>query len=184
MILFAAALPGSLYVFQGEEFGLPEVLDIPDDRREDPIFARTNRQEIGRDGCRIPLPWSNDSATAFGFSTVLVESWLPQPADWGRWSLEGQHDDSGSMFTLYHDVIARRRLIDQSTTLEWIDPDADEFIAYRRGSLIVLMNLSADALEVPAAMRANGGVMMVSSQAGHSDPRIVPANMCAWFDSV
>ncbi len=53
MFLFAAALPGSLCLFQGEELGLPEVLDIPDDRREDPIFARTNHQEIGRDGCRI-----------------------------------------------------------------------------------------------------------------------------------
>ncbi len=70
MVSFAAALPGTLYLYQGEELGLPEVLDIPDGRREDPIFIRTQGREIGRDGCRVPLPWTASSANAYGFSTA------------------------------------------------------------------------------------------------------------------
>ena len=61
-------MPGSLYLYQGEELGLPEVFDIPDDRREDPVFHLTNGEGLGRDGCRIPLPWTTDPATSFGFS--------------------------------------------------------------------------------------------------------------------
>ena len=64
----AFAVPGSLYLYQGEELGLPEVFDIPDDRREDPVFHLTNGEGLGRDGCRIPLPWTADPATSFGFS--------------------------------------------------------------------------------------------------------------------
>ena len=65
----AFAVPGSLYLYQGEELGLPEVFDIPDDRREDPVFHLTGGEGLGRDGCRIPLPWTTDAATSFGFST-------------------------------------------------------------------------------------------------------------------
>ena len=85
-------MPGSLYLYQGEELGLPEVFDIPDDRREDPVFLLTHGEGIGRDGCRIPLPWTADPATSFGFSTrgarhgTVDEPWLPQPGDWGRYA--------------------------------------------------------------------------------------------------
>jgi alpha-glucosidase len=183
MYLFAAGLPGSMYLFQGEELGLPEVLDIADDRREDPIFARTDGREIGRDGCRIPLPWSNDETTACGFSPLPVEPWLPQPADWGRWSLDSQRENPASMFTLYRDVIARRRSIDQSIALVWIDNNADEFVAYRRGTMVVLMNLSADTIDVPTAIIENHGVITVSSRVNHQDPCTVPSNTCVWLNS-
>ena len=60
-ITLTAALPGALYLFQGEELGLEEYLDMPAEAREDPLFIRTNGQEIGRDGCRVPLPWTTRS---------------------------------------------------------------------------------------------------------------------------
>ena len=66
--LFELGLPGCVYLYAGEELGLPEVLDLPDEARQDPIFARTGGVEIGRDGCRVPLPWTDDPATSFGFS--------------------------------------------------------------------------------------------------------------------
>ena len=105
----AFAVPGSLYLYQGEELGLPEVFDIPDDRREDPVFHLTNGEGLGRDGCRIPLPWTADPATSFGFSNRastraagdrLGEPWLPQPEGWGAYAAATQAGDDESMLDL------------------------------------------------------------------------------------
>ena len=95
--LVLLALPGSAYIYQGEELGLPEVTDIPDGARQDPRFFRTKGEYPGRDGCRVPLPWSG-TGTGFGFSRTGQGSspagpWLPQPADWGRYSVESQLTD-------------------------------------------------------------------------------------------
>ncbi len=86
--LFALGLPGCVYLYAGEELGLPEVLDLPDEARQDPIFARTGGLEIGRDGCRVPLPWTDDAGTSFGFSPRgTADPWLPQPKEWARWNV-------------------------------------------------------------------------------------------------
>ena len=116
MVSFAAALPGTLYLYQGEELGLPEVLDIPDDRREDPIFIRTQGREIGRDGCRVPLPWTASSANAYGFSKRDVEPWLPQPEGWGSYAIGPEHDSETSMLTLYQRILRSRKLLDPDGT--------------------------------------------------------------------
>ncbi|MFX9672879.1 alpha-glucosidase, partial [Acinetobacter baumannii] len=79
-LLFMLALPGAAFLYQGEELGLPEVQDLPDDARRDPIWERSGHAEHGRDGCRVPLPWDPD-APSFGFTTGTP--WLPQP-DWFR----------------------------------------------------------------------------------------------------
>ncbi len=89
--LLLLALPGSAYVYQGEELGLPEVDDIPDAARQDPAFRRTGGKEVGRDGCRIPLPWSA-GGSSFGFSGTdraftSAPPWLPQPPWWGEYSV-------------------------------------------------------------------------------------------------
>jgi len=133
MAVFAAALPGAFYVYQGEELGLPEVLDIPDNRRQDPMFHRTHGLEKGRDGCRVPLPWDDDPSTAFGFSRIgaashgvsrigkarhgadgdirdrLVEAWLPQPDDWGHRSVSELSTRADSTLNLYRDLLRARR---------------------------------------------------------------------------
>jgi alpha-glucosidase len=98
--LVLLALPGSAYIYQGEELGLPEVTDIPEGARQDPRFFRTMGEYPGRDGCRVPLPWSG-TGTGFGFSRTGQGSsppgpWLPQPADWGRYSVESQLTDEQS----------------------------------------------------------------------------------------
>ncbi len=92
--LLAMALPGGLYVYQGEELGLPEVEDLPDELLQDPLWARSGGTDRGRDGCRVPIPWSGKEPP-FGFGAGTP--WLPQPADWKNLTVESQHADQNSM---------------------------------------------------------------------------------------
>ena len=89
--LLTMALPGSVYVYQGEELGLWEVEDIPDELRQDPIWQRTGGADPGRDGCRVPLPWSGQEPP-FGFSPAgaASEPWLPQPKEWRDLTVEAE----------------------------------------------------------------------------------------------
>ena len=111
--LLLLALPGSAYVYQGEELGLPEVLDIPDAARQDPAFRRTGGKVRGRDGCRVPLPWERGGAS-FGFSGTGPASspappWLPQPAYWGAYSVAAERADPSSFLRLYQAALRLRR---------------------------------------------------------------------------
>src|SRR5581483_5085125 len=98
--LLAMSLPGSLYVYQGEELGLPEVEDIPGERKHDPMWLRSGGVDPGRDGCRIPIPWSGDTPP-YGFSPDGVRTWLDQPDDWAPLTVESESRDAASMLTLY-----------------------------------------------------------------------------------
>src|SRR5699024_2518443 len=101
------ALPGSAYLYQGEELGLPEVLDLPDEARRDPTFARTAGRLRGRDGCRMPLPWSA-SGPSFGFSEA-EETWLPMPAGFSAYAADAQDHDPDSTLRLYRQLLRLRR---------------------------------------------------------------------------
>ena len=104
--LLMLALPGSAYVYQGEELGLPEVVDLPDEVRQDPSFFKANGQDGLRDGCRVPIPWSGDRAP-YGFGDG--GSWLPQPAEWAGLSVEAQTGDPASTLELYRAALELRR---------------------------------------------------------------------------
>ena len=106
--LLVAALPGSLYIYQGDELGLPEVEDLPLELIEDPMHYRSGGIDPGRDGCRVPLPWSGDRPP-FGFSPEGTQTWLPQPADWRTLTVEAQEADPASTLHLYRDAIRLRR---------------------------------------------------------------------------
>jgi alpha-glucosidase len=126
--LLLLALPGSAYIYQGEELGLPEVTDIPDDARRDPTFRRTQGRVPGRDGCRVPIPWAR-TGTGFGFSAgpSPAPPWLPQPAGWGDYSVEAQAGDEGSFLGLYRAALRLRREHPAlgRGTLRWLDePEA------------------------------------------------------------
>lgn len=180
-ITLAAALPGSLYLYQGEELGLAEVLDLPDTARTDPIFTRTDGRETGRDGCRVPLPWTADPADAFGFAAGPCTPWLPQPADWGRYAVNVQDDDPSSMLALYRTVLAARSLLlDPTAPLSWILANQPALIAFRRGTICVILNPTVVPVVVEgddlAAMR-----VVVSSRPGHADPRVIPDDTCLWL---
>ena len=110
--LLMLALPGGAYVYQGEELGLPEVEDLPDDVLQDPTWARSGHTERGRDGCRVPLPWSG-TRPPFGFSPegASAAPWLPQPAVWAELTAEAQAADPDSILALYRDALRLRRAL-------------------------------------------------------------------------
>ncbi len=107
--LLMFALPGSAYVYQGDELGLWEVEDLPEAVLQDPTWRRSGHTERGRDGCRVPLPWSG-AAAPFGFSPAgaAEEPWLPQPADFAGVTVAAQETDAGSMLALYRAALALR----------------------------------------------------------------------------
>jgi alpha-glucosidase len=148
--LLSAALPGSLYVYQGDELGLPEVEDLPAAARQDPMFLRSKGQDPGRDGCRVPLPWTT-SGPSFGFGTG-ERTWLPQPSWWGRYAVEAQAADPDSMLTLYRAALRIRREEPalRGETFAWATGLPDHVLAFRRGeNLLCLVNFGA-AVPLPA----------------------------------
>ena len=141
LVAFVSMLPGSLYLYQGEELGLPEVLDLPDEQRQDPIFLFTGGQQAGRDGCRIPLPWTTDPATSFGFSPVSDPEapWLPQPDWWADYAA----DAGNPMLDLYRRLgVARREHATPQPLEAELLSVGDGLVAVRRGSLVSVLNVT------------------------------------------
>jgi alpha-glucosidase len=144
--LLAMALPGSLYVYQGEELGLPEVEDIPFERRQDPMWHRSGGVDPGRDGCRIPLPWSGDSPP-YGFSPDGSGTWLDQPEGWGQLTVEAQSGDPGSMLNLYREGLRLRQEL--RGELKWIS-EAGTVLAFARGDgFACFVNFGPEAIPLP-----------------------------------
>jgi alpha-glucosidase len=147
--LLTMALPGGVYVYQGEELGLPEVEDLPDEVRQDPVFKRTGGADIGRDGCRVPLPWSG-SAPPYGFNTTGAEPWLPQPANWTSSTVEAQVGVGESMLELYRSALRLRRTELGDGSLVWLDDQPDGVLAFaREGGFACVVNLSERAVALP-----------------------------------
>jgi alpha-glucosidase len=142
--LLMLGLPGSAYLYQGEELGLPEVLDLPDKVRVDPHWVRSGGAVAGRDGCRVPLPWSGN-APPFGFGPS-PRSWLPMPADWAALTVEAQRADPDSMLALYRRALHLRQ---PSSTLTW-RPSPDGVLCFATENVLVVANLSDSAVPLPA----------------------------------
>jgi alpha-glucosidase len=150
--LLMLALPGSAYLYQGEELGLPEVLDLPDEARRDPAFHRGDGQDGYRDGCRVPLPWSGEKPP-YGFGPGA--SWLPQPPEWAGLSVAAQEGVPGSTLELYRRALALRRGL--TGELTWLDSPPG-VLAFRRGDLECVVNLSGSTVLV------GGGVLLASGE--------------------
>ncbi len=161
--LLMLALPGGAYVYQGEELGLPQVTDLPDEVLQDPTFFRTGGAERGRDGCRVPLPWSG-SASPFGFGPDGSRPWLPQPSTWDRLTAERQAADPDSVLSLYRAALRVRRELDLGDTpLEWVDSGADDVLAFRRGAgFACVVNLGDEAVDRPQAVGPTAPVVLAS----------------------
>ncbi|GAA2450819.1 glycoside hydrolase family 13 protein [Agromyces soli] len=149
--LLTAALPGSLYLYQGDELGLPEA-DLPVAVLQDPMHFRSGGIDPGRDGCRVPLPWRG-LAEPFGFSPASATAgpWLPQPADWSGLTVEAQEADPASMLALYRRALGIRRAEPalHRSALEWADA-GPEAIAFRRGDgFLSITNLGPAPIELP-----------------------------------
>ena len=152
--MVVAALPGSLYIYQGDELGLPEV-ELPVEAIVDPMHFRSGGVDPGRDGCRVPLPWT-ESGPSFGFSRSEVCAWLPQPGSWGGYAVASQRDDPDSMFALYRSVLRARRLEPALATdaVTWVDRGSS-VLSFRRGTpetgeLECLVNFGPGPVPIPA----------------------------------
>ena len=171
-ILLMLALPGSAYLYQGEELGLPEVLDLPPDARRDPVWFRSGGTELGRDGCRVPVPWSGDSPP-FGFSPS-GKAWLPSPPSWAALAVQAQAADPRSTLSLYRDALRQRRSGHATGPLHWFE-SAPEVLRFRReGGLSCLVNLGKEPLPVP------DGPAPVLCSADLVDGAL-PVDAAAWF---
>ena len=106
--LLELALPGGAYIYQGDELGLPEVEDLPDEVLDDPTWERSGHTVRGRDGCRVPIPWSG-SEPPYGFNSGDSQPWLPQPADWAPLTAEAQATEPKSHLALYKAALRIRR---------------------------------------------------------------------------
>jgi len=171
--LLVAALPGAMYVYQGDELGLPEV-ELPREVIEDPMHFRSGGTDPGRDGCRVPLPWTGDRPP-YGFGTG--GAWLPQPDDWERLTVEAEEADPDSMLHLYRAALAARRASDDLRTelLAWLELGAD-VLAFRRGERTASVTNFGP---VPISLPAHRGVLLSSAplEAG-----ALPPDTTAWLE--
>ena len=175
--LLSLSLPGGAYVYQGEELGLPEVEDLPDELRQDPTWERSGHTEAGRDGCRVPIPWSG-AKPPFGFSPEGTDSqpWLPQPESWADRSAEAQQGDPDSMLELYRSALRLRREHPAlgEGDLHWQEAGADVLSFRRTPGFGCVVNLSGAAVPLPAHDR----VLLTS---GPLDGDLLPPDTAAWL---
>ncbi len=168
------SLPGSAYLYQGEELGLPEVIELDDHVREDPTFHRTNGAVYGRDGCRVPIPWES-AAPAFGFSSS-GDSWLPQPPHFARFARDQQQESPDSTLELYRTALRARDEHDLGMgSVQWLTGYDHDVVALRNGSITVIANLGSTPVELPA-----GEIVLAS---GPLDGRSVPTDTTVWLSS-
>jgi alpha-glucosidase len=175
-LLLSLALPGSSYLYQGEELGLWEVEDIPDELIADPIYERTHHLARGRDGCRVPLPWQAE-VPGFGFGPRgSAAPWLPQPAEWRRLAADAQIADPDSMLALYRVALRARKarpgLADD--TMTWLD-SPEGMLAFRRaGGFVCVVSLAAEPVPLPP----HDELVLAS---GPLDGPLLPPDTAAWL---
>ncbi|GAA0794308.1 alpha-glucosidase [Spirilliplanes yamanashiensis] len=166
--LLSLSLPGAAYVYQGEELGLWEVENLPVEARQDPMWQRSGH---GRDGCRVPIPWSSERPP-FGFSPDgAAEPWLPQPEGWKDLTVAAQTGDPHSMLELYRRAIAARRAL--SGPMRWL-PSPPGALAYARGDVAVVVNMSGAPVPLP-----DHDTCLLAS--GPLDDGVLPPDTAVWL---
>ena len=177
--LMTLALPGGTYLYQGEELGLPEVRDLPEDRLTDPRWKMSGYKDRGRDGCRVPLPWKSEPTGGFGFSTndllELDQAWLPMSPWMGNFSAESQAGIAGSTLTMYREALALRKLEEGlgDGPMTWIEAGKDVVAFSRPGNFACYINFGA-AIEIPA-----GATVLISS--GPLEGNSIPTDTAVWL---
>ncbi len=179
LTLSMLALPGSAYLYQGEELGLPDHTTLEDDLRQDPTWHRSMHTEAGRDGCRIPLPWTSD-APGLGFGPS-GKTWLPQPDSYTELARDRQALDDNSTLSMYQSALALRRAFRLGAgSLEWTGLDetgpstTGDVLTYRNGEVTVVTNLGAGPAPLP------GNEVLMSSVALPGDGTL-PADTTVWL---
>ncbi|MDQ0960619.1 alpha-glucosidase [Streptomyces sp. B4I13] len=164
--LLMLALPGSSYLYQGEELGLPEVADLPAEVLQDPVWEQTGRARKGRDGCRVPLPWTT-TGPSYGFGAS--GAWLPQPPSFARHSVEAQDGVAGSTLELYRTALRLRRKLLEGEELGWARETPPGVLSFtRRDGWRCVANLSDAPVPLPP------GEVLLSSTPLPGDGRLGP----------
>ncbi|MFJ6727730.1 glycoside hydrolase family 13 protein [Streptomyces sp. NPDC091281] len=164
--LLMLALPGSSYVYQGEELGLPEVAELPVQVLQDPVWEQTGRVRKGRDGCRVPLPWTR-TGPSYGFGAG--GAWLPQPEWFGRYAVEAQDGVEGSTLELYRTALRLRRKLLDGEALTWTDGLPPGVLGFARtAGWRSVTNLSGEPVALPE------GEVLLSSSPLSGDGRLAP----------
>ena len=171
--LLMLGLPGSAYLYQGEELGLPDHTALDDGLRQDPTWWRSEYTEAGRDGCRIPLPWESD-APGLGFGPG-GKTWLPQPDSYAGLARDRQEGVEGSTLEMYQSALALRRAFKLGAgSLEWGPDRGADVIAFTNGEVTVVTNMGAEPVPLPA-----GEVLMASGELTGDGQ--LPADVTAWL---
>ena len=175
--LLMLALPGAAYVYQGEELGLPEVVDLPDEVLTDPIFHRTGSRQHIRDGCRVPLPWSGH-ASPFGFTAgaETAQPWLPQPTWFAEHATDRALADTRSFWHLYREGLHLRRSLPQlgEGSLRWLESPPQVLAFVRGDGLVCAINFGSD----PAPAPVSGAPLLAS---GDCPAGTLPGSTAAWW---
>ena len=172
--LFTLGLPGSMYLYQGEELGLPEHTTLQDQFRQDPTFFRTNGARVGRDGCRVPLPWEAGVNQSNGFSST-GEAWLPQPDIYRNYSRDLHEGTPGSTLEMYKAALKIRSELDLGQgSFEWVQELCNEdVLAFRNLEVLVIHNFGSEPIAAPT------GELLISSS-NESSTQVLP-NETRWL---
>lgn len=176
MAMVMLALPGVVFIYNGQELGLPDV-DLADEVLQDPTWERSGHTERGRDRCRVPIPWSGDTPP-FGFSTS-ADTWLPIPEEWARLTVEKQRTDADSTLSFFQRALElRREHIEfdgsDSSDIDWLTAPRDALIFRRhRGRLVCALNAGNHQLGLPEGEVILASAPLVDGQ--------LPPNSAAWL---
>lgn len=172
MALVMLALPGAVFLYNGEELGLPNV-DLPDEALRDPVWERSGHTRRGRDACRVPMPWDGE-APPFGFSDTS-DTWLPLPPEWSALTVEKQLADAGSTLSFFRRAIELRsnHATFDGRTIEWLDSPADTLAFRRSGGLLCVLNAGAQPIALP-----DGDLLLASDEVVDGQ---LPADAAAWL---
>lgn len=174
VILMTLALPGSTYLYQGEELGLEQV-EVAPEFRQDPVWLRTG--EAGRDGCRVPLPWGGDHPPYQFGPEGGTAPWIPQPATWAHLTAESQEGDPASTLHFYRKALRERGAL-HGDSVSFVDLGTD-VVAFRRGEVLVVVNCSTSPVRLPP------GAVMISSdpllEAPAPSAGMLPPDAAAWL---
>ena len=172
--LLILGLPGSAYLYQGEELGLPEDIWLSDGARQDPIWNRSGHTVRGRDGCRVPPPWDGGQPS-YGFGPTSA-SWLPQPEIWANYALSGQRGVPGSTYEMYRTALSLRREFDLGAgTLAWVDDFGPDVVAFRNRGLLVIANIGTTPVALPPTLRIHH-----ASTPLPPDTHVLPVDVTLW----
>ncbi len=170
------ALPGAAYIYQGEELGLPEVVDLPDDVLTDPIFHRTGSRARVRDGCRVPLPWSGQASRSASPPATARKPWLPQPEYFAEYATDRALADTRSFRHLYRDGLPApgRPAPAGRGTLRWLETPPGVLAFVRGDGLVCAVNFGTAPTPAPVP-----GTPLLTS--GPCPPGVLPGSTAAWW---